>query len=209
MVHSRLKHLSKVSKSIQSYLARNAKQDVQYDDPVISVDSADSCSSVKRLESSCHVSWCVFLKLLAHLRTVVDTGMGSYVCSASTSVRSTGIHFSTVYGKLSTMAQIPRIAACRFRSAGAYLGDWRAGRSASLSSRTNRSLRVITLCRGERRIIPDNVLFFVASQCIMSGSRPSSTHVVAISRTSIISSSKHLQISSNISSTFGSLINGT
>lgn len=56
----------------------NYKLHLQYDDPVSNVDRAASWSSVKRRESSCQVSWCVFLKLLAHLWIVVEIG----ICSA-------------------------------------------------------------------------------------------------------------------------------
>jgi hypothetical protein len=39
---------------------------------------------VNRVESSCHVSWCVFLKLLAHLRTDVEMG----ICRASSALHA-------------------------------------------------------------------------------------------------------------------------
>lgn len=52
-----------------------AKINAQYEEPDSKVESAASWSSLKRLQSSCQVSWCVLLKLLAHLRTVVEIGI--------------------------------------------------------------------------------------------------------------------------------------
>jgi hypothetical protein len=53
----------------------NPRDHAQYDDPVSKPLSAASWSSLNRFASSCHVSWCVFLKLAAHLRTALEIGI--------------------------------------------------------------------------------------------------------------------------------------